>query len=32
VLECSARYPRPELFSVVPKGDANKPNKKAAHD
>ena len=30
VLECSARYPRPELYSVIPKGDFNKP-KKAAH-
>jgi hypothetical protein len=29
VLECSTRYPRPELFSVIPKGDTNKPNKKA---
>ncbi|HWR54679.1 MAG TPA: hypothetical protein VN428_26460 [Bryobacteraceae bacterium] len=28
VLECSARYPRPELFSVIPKGDTNKPNKR----
>lgn len=25
VFECSARYPRPELFSVVPKGDFAKP-------
>ena len=25
VLECSARHPRPELFSVMPKGDAIKP-------
>jgi hydroxymethylpyrimidine/phosphomethylpyrimidine kinase len=25
VFECSARHPRPELFSVMPKGDANKP-------
>jgi hypothetical protein len=31
VLECSARHPRPELFSVIPKGDVNKPKKKAAH-
>jgi hypothetical protein len=31
VLECSVRYPRPELFSVIPKGDRAKPNKKAAH-
>ena len=27
VLECTARHPRPELFSVVPKGDTNKPVK-----
>jgi hypothetical protein len=27
VFECSARHPRPELFSVIPKGDANKPLK-----
>jgi len=25
VFECSARHPRPELFSVVPKGDRIKP-------
>jgi hypothetical protein len=25
VFECSARHPRPELFSVMPKGDVNKP-------
>ncbi len=25
VLECSARHPRPELFSVIPKGDTIKP-------
>jgi hypothetical protein len=28
VLECSARYPRPELYSVIPKGDAIKPPNK----
>jgi hypothetical protein len=28
VLECTARHPRPELFSVIPKGDRNKPKKK----
>ena len=28
VLECTARHPRPELFSVIPKGDVNKPKKK----
>jgi hypothetical protein len=27
VLECSAHHPRPELFSVMPKGDKNKPDK-----
>ena len=27
VLECTARHPRPELFSVMPKGDVNKPKK-----
>jgi len=27
VLECSARYPRPEIFSVVPRGDDKKPAK-----
>jgi hypothetical protein len=25
VFECSARHPRPELYSVIPKGDAIKP-------
>jgi hypothetical protein len=25
VLECTARHPRPELFSVMPKGDRRKP-------
>ncbi len=25
VLECTGRYPRPELFSVMPKGDFIKP-------
>jgi hypothetical protein len=28
VLECTAHYPRPELFSVMPKGDKNKPKTK----
>lgn len=28
VLECSARHPRPEVYSVIPKGDRIKPNKK----
>ncbi len=28
VLECSMRFPRPELYSVIPKGDYNKPPKK----
>ena len=27
ILECSARYPRPELFSAVPKGDRIKPKR-----
>ncbi len=27
VFECSARHPRPELFSVIPKGDKIKPTK-----
>jgi hypothetical protein len=25
VFECSTKYPRPELFSVVPRGDSRKP-------
>src|ERR1035438_2570709 len=25
VFECSVRHPRPELFSVIPKGDCTKP-------
>jgi hypothetical protein len=31
VFECSGRYPKLELFTVVPKGDRIKP-KKAAHE
>lgn len=27
VLECTTRHPRPELYSVMPKGDKNKPPK-----
>jgi len=27
ILECSVRHPRPELFSVIPKGDNFKPQK-----
>jgi hypothetical protein len=27
IFECSARHPRPELFSVVPKGDRIKPKR-----
>ena len=27
VFECSARYPRPELYSVAPKGDRIKPKR-----
>jgi hypothetical protein len=30
VFECTARHPRPELFSVVPKGDLIKPQNKRA--
>jgi hypothetical protein len=26
VFECTARHPRPELYSVIPKGDIRKPN------
>lgn len=25
ILECSTKHPRPELYSVMPKGDNNKP-------
>ena len=28
VFECTAHHPRPELFSVIPKGDVIKPHKK----
>jgi hypothetical protein len=28
VLECSMRFPRPELYSIIPKGDQKKPPKK----
>ena len=28
VFECTARYPRAELFSVIPKGDSIKPQQK----
>jgi hypothetical protein len=31
IFECSARHPRPELFSVIPKGDLIKPQKKKGH-
>ena len=27
IFECTSRHPRPELFTVVPKGDRNKPKK-----
>jgi hypothetical protein len=27
ILECSVRHPRPELFSVIPKGDKIKPKR-----
>ncbi len=30
VFECTARHPRPELFSVIPRGDVIKPQKKRA--
>jgi hypothetical protein len=32
VLECTARHPRPELFSVIPLGDTIKPGNKRGHD
>jgi hypothetical protein len=31
ILECSARHPKPELFSVIPKGDRIKPQKQKGH-
>ena len=31
VFECTARYPRPELFSVIPRGDLIKPQKSKGH-
>ena len=31
VFECTARHPRPELYSVIPKGDTNKPKKQKGH-
>lgn len=31
VFECSARHPRPELFSVIPRGDLIKPQKQKGH-
>jgi len=31
VFECTVRHPRPELFSVVPRGDLIKPQKKKGH-
>jgi hypothetical protein len=31
VFEMTAKKPRAELFSVIPKGDTNKPKKKAAN-
>jgi hydroxymethylpyrimidine/phosphomethylpyrimidine kinase len=30
VLECTRRHPRPELFTVVPKGDYNKAQKQTS--
>src|ERR1022692_2780897 len=32
VLECTARHPRPELFSVIPLGDTIKPGNKRGHN
>jgi len=31
VFECTARHPRPELFSVIPRGDLIKPQKRKGH-
>ena len=31
VFECTTRYPRPELFSVMPKGDRIRPQKQKGH-
>jgi hypothetical protein len=31
VFECTARHPRPELFSVIPRGDLIKPQNKKGH-
>jgi hypothetical protein len=31
VFECMSRHPRPELFSVMPKGDRNRPQKQHGH-
>lgn len=28
IFECAAHHPRPELFTVMPKGDATKPHRK----
>jgi hypothetical protein len=27
VLECTAKFPRAELYSVIPRGDENRPGK-----
>ena len=32
VFECTARHPRPELYSVIPKGDLQKLNGVATTD
>lgn len=32
VLECTKRRPTPELFSVMPKGDTNKPSREKKRD
>jgi L-fucose mutarotase/ribose pyranase (RbsD/FucU family) len=31
VFECTVRHPRPELFSVIPRGDLIKPQKRKGH-
>ncbi|MGB6691704.1 MAG: hypothetical protein WBE76_28020 [Terracidiphilus sp.] len=31
VFECMSRHPRPELYSVIPKGDRIKPEKQKGH-
>ncbi len=31
IFECTTRHPRPELFSVVPRGDLKKPQSRKGH-